>query len=337
MIFKDLEKTIELLKTKTPLVYLNGNNTEIICKCWKCSDLLSKSTHGHLYIGIDTPVFNCYKCNYKGIVKNLILSFGADPEEYLEKDGLILDKKQIRLRTAFFDKINNQIQHKEETEINKFIDKMEYLKIRLGSELNFKYIKNCIFNIKKFIEINNIELSESDSKLLDLYSKNYIGFMTNRRTSLILRSISKNDFIRHKKLSIISNNQQYLKDFYGIKINEITSDINTIVLCEGIFDLLAGLHSTELENIRNSSVYWAAVLGKGFYNSIHSILNYLQIPCANIIILSDKDVLSKQYTFIKKHPMVRNLELYYNKLNKDFGEISKGIELIKYTKNEIKF
>jgi hypothetical protein len=332
--YADWNKVQEVLKQKTGLAYFNNSRDELICRCPKC-EIDSTSDHGHLYISVDSPVFNCFKCvDYHGIVTKLFHDLNLNPREYLYEDIFSGEFKQ---RIEPFDIKKHKI-----PEINqeRNILKKQYLQKRLGTDFKIENIPGLVFNASEFIISNNPVVSESQKSMLPILDQNFIGFVCTRGSTVIFRNIYDNQSVKHYKLFL--GNPGYFKDFYGIESGVKKLD-NTIVLCEGIFDLLTAIKSPALLDIRKDSCYWAAILSKQYFKSFLSVLDYCRLPYANLVILSDVDVEGKEYKYILQHPAAKSVSVYLNNGKKDFGDgnidlirIDHIIKLNRRNKNEFR-
>ena len=174
-------------------------------------------------------------------------------------------------------------------------------------------------SFKNFIQNNKIILKENTKKILNLLDQNFVGFVSNRGSCVVLRNIDEKSDFRYYKLQITENN--FFKDFYGIKTNKIKVENNTIVLAEGVFDVIVPYRSEIFNDLKLNSCLWASCLGNGYKNILISVLDYCKIPRADFIILSDRDIPEKYYEFISRSPYVKSLDVYWNKCSKDFGKL----------------
>lgn len=320
-----------MLKSKTGLAYYNSSRTELICRCPFC-EANSNKRHGHLYIQVasgDTiPLWHCFKCqegdSNSGTIIKLIRKLGEDPRNYMTPD-MISNANSRQLRYTYYKK-NFGVKTYIIPELKEHLykEKCIYLHGRFGFDVNLGLIPGLILNIREFIQNNNIDLGNK-SHLLDYYEGNFVGFISNRGTTLTLRNIDSSSPFRYNKLFLTPTG--YFKDFYGIKTGAI-KDKNAIVLCEGIFDLLVAINSSELQDIKKKSCYWAAILGNKFENVISSVLDICKLTAAHFVILSDSNKKKdKGYSFFSKNPSVLSLDVYYNRMGSDFGKLP--INLVK--------
>lgn len=324
------DKLESLLKEKFGVCYYVKGDTEIVTVCPLCeTHKRKKHTHGHLYIctGDDNLTFWCFKCNTKGNIVSLIKGLGVNLKEYISDE---LSKrrwvKRARNTTNLLD--TSSVTYNFEEEKHNIIDdrfryKRDYLKGRLGYDIDIDSVPNLIFNFRNFVNVNNIKLTDYDNNRIAYLDDSFIGFLCNRGTIAIFRNVTGDETNRYIKINLFPGQETAFNDFYGIQSEYISNSNNIkpnkIVLCEGIFDLLVPYYSNELYGLKSETSVWACVLGKSFYATIPSILDYYYMIKSNFVILSDNDVEDKFYNRFSKHPQVENLQVVRNKLGKDFG------------------
>lgn len=316
-----VEKLQAVLRERTGLGYLNGNKKELICRCPFPGCELELGRHyryGRCYIDIYNPVFYCFRCEETGTIFKLFQQLNLDPNDFID-----MQHEVFKFQTAYrqFDSSTTSIKRPKgfevrETSPDLYKDKIFYLKGRLGFDTNVYKIPNVILNVRDFIYDNKIELNEFDRQRLNIYDDQYIGIITNRSTLLILRNIHEDHY--HK---IQLRDGGDYKDFYGLATGAIKPQLNKVVLCEGVFDLLVAIRDSEFSDLVKESCFWACALGSGFNRLIGSVLDYLKLPCSDVIVLSDKDKnsSSKIYQKLYENPMVRHLDIYWNKFGHDWG------------------
>jgi hypothetical protein len=323
MIYYD--KLKDFLESKLGLAYYNGAKDELVTYCPYCEPK-SKKPHGHCYIKvvstIEMPTFYCQKCNEdggKGTLTKLIKFLKGNPKQFISEDtlGTILTKTRDYQRKDF-----EYYEYKTvEADPDRYKLKRYYLHSRLGFEYDLDRINGLVLNIREFLYENKIELNDTVKKYLDFFETSFVGFITTRGTKLILRNIDPNSDFRYFKIDLVKNT--FFNDFYGFRCGQIKNEINKVILCEGIFDLIVGLNSFELNDIKNTSCFAAAIIGNHYGKIISSVLDYCKLTYSDLVILSDID--NNLYKNLKLNPMVNNLEVYWNKLGKDFG--AKPIEI----------
>lgn len=326
---EDFEKVIN---EKLNCYKLNSSRTEILTFCPWCEEHKMKepaTNNPHLYIATEQPVFNCFRCNVKGSVLKLLLHIGiVDYKPYINQAFNFSVSRPFRVD------LSKQFQPKEYViprieNDNLFKEKQVYVADRLGVSLEqLAKVPNLVFDVKAFVEQNNIKTTVN-SNFLDFLQNKFFGFVTTRGTTLVLRAIESNCSIRYYKMAL--GVKSYFNDFYGVRSNKTKEDkTNTIVLCEGIFDLLCAYRCEKLKGLKDESMYWAAVLSKNYKHVACSVIDYCKITKANVVVLSDSDATEDE---IKKQlkwlPVVQNLKICWNTLGKDFG-VSEINPVIKY-------
>jgi len=320
----------KLLEEKTGLAKFNTGKTNIISYCPWC-ELGSTKNHGHLYLEcIDDPkqipVFHCFKCEdknkSKGTLVKLLRFLGADPKKYISEELL---RSNFSERTYdYYKKDLIVYKHKiNEQNFDAYKLKRQYIQSRLGVDFDISRIPRLIFNIREFINENKIDLKDKN-RFLDYYEQSFIGFITDDGTMMIIRNIDNNSVYRYAKLPL-TENKNFFKDLYTIKWGQTKKGSNTIILCEGIFDLLVSINNIELQEIRSRSCIWASVLGCGYMNAISSALDRCKLTASNFVILSDRDKNENFYHKIKIHPSILSLEVCWNKYEEDFGKLPIGL------------
>lgn len=317
-----LKSVQEVLKQKTGKAYFNSNSTELMTFCPNCErDRFFKNLKCHLYISTKSPIFNCFKCDFSGILPKLLNKLNIDTDKYIKQEDLDIGINN-KLKDIELDYSNFKDLKIPTINNNQFIEKQNYLKERFINEVDINKIDNLIFDIKKFIEINNIETDETTRKIIDLLQKQFVGFLSTRKSIIICRNIDKESDFRYYNLYL--GKKSYFKDFYGIINNsgKRFDNINNIVLSEGVFDIIQSYNNPKFAKLREKSCLWAASLNCKYNVLIRSVLDYCKISKANIIILSDSGIEPYKYKILEEHPSIENLVIYWNKTGKDFGELN---------------
>jgi hypothetical protein len=327
MLFK--EELFKFLNEKTGLAHWDGAGRELICRCPfpGCEvDQLKKGIvrdHGHLYISSTDPVFFCQKCNTKGSIFKLIRFLGGKLEDYVSPEFISDSKNSVSYKR--YENFGMNKLHVPELQENNYSNKKKYLLSRIGNDFEVNKIPGLVFNLREFINENKIDLSRYSPNLIEYLESNFIGFIASRGTKIVCRNLDPKSNFEYFKINIIDDN--YFRDVYGVFVKQFMGKSNTVVLCEGVFDLLVGITDNKLKEIKEASCFWGAVLSHHYEKSIVSVLDLCKIPMAKFIILSDGNINVEEYYKITKNPSVISLEVYYNRLGEDFGE--RPIELIK--------
>ena len=303
-------------------------NKQIICRCPWC-EFNEDKDHYHLYISLEAPIFNCFHCpdaaGHKGIISKLVKKLhGSDiTDNYVDKNKIQdFVKTKVNLQTNINKKIDLYIPPLRE---NLFSHKATYLRGRLKySDIQLESIKGLIFDVQDFINNNQIEITDQLVRLQPFLQTNFLGFLTENNSTLILRNIDPTSSFRYYKLKI---NESPFLDYY--KIQGLNLNSKNIVLAEGIFDIFSEYIFDHLKLKRDILLY-ATVNSKKFHTLIKSIVFHESIFRPNIYILSDRGIKLDEYrklAYYNKH-MINSLTVYYNKIGKDFNDTPCIVEKI---------
>ncbi|MHA1827429.1 MAG: hypothetical protein ACTSX6_02145 [Candidatus Heimdallarchaeaceae archaeon] len=275
--------------------------------------------HYHMYISIEAPIFHCFhaSCEQKGNLRKFLRKIqGHDiSDTFIDKKALDEAKKRQKV---FEDKeVENSDIFVPKIEQDKFLEKNLYFRKRMKFFNVFtSLVKGLIFDINKFIDLNQIPVGEKLFRIRDYLHSNFIGFLTDNNSTVIMRNIDDSHDFRFYKLKIQETN---FLDYYKLQGNDFNS--NTIVLGEGIFDIF-GEHNFDTINIKDKVKLYASSLSANYTALIKSIVFHEQIFRPDVIILSDRGIPKYKYHNLKKYNshIINSLTVYYNKVGKDFGD-----------------
>ena len=303
------------LQEKTGLAYFSSN--EIITLCPRCERDRFKTSrkHGHLYISTDNPIFKCFRCSFKGIISKALKQFELNTKDYYESD--IFNFDWIKNDTdKFFSNEDTPsksiITPDHNTNCDNYINKLSYLNQRIPN-FNISDHSDIILDINTFLMDNKIDIDKND-EFKKFLGKNFIGFLTKRNSLLICRNIDSQSNFRYFKINLRTI---YFKDFFSRDLNNKFN--NKVVLCEGVFDLLNIVEHEKTKSIIKDACIIGTALNNDYTNTLISILDYVKMTYADVIIFSDKDMDESQYMNLFFNNTVRSLTLYYNEFEKDFG------------------
>ena len=297
-------------------IKVTGKN--IICPCPFCGENKEKKKHYHLYISLEIPIFHCFHsdCHKSGSLSKLFnkLSGIDSSEKYIDKDKI----KEIQKHDV---KLSTPIERKKliipELKEDLFKLKTLYLKGRLKYSIeNLNNVKGLIFDIDKFINMNNITVDSRLSKIKPYLHSNFIGFLTEQESVIMFRNIDDTAEFRFFKLFVAQT--RYL-DYYKISGGNFNS--NHVVIGEGIFDIF-NEQTYDYTNLKKDVKLYAAALSTSYESLIKSLVFNEKIYRINVSILSDRGISLDYYKKIKKYNshIIDKMEVYYNKSAKDFGE-----------------
>lgn len=320
-IYKD--EFIDYLKANLGINRVKITSKNIIVSCPYCEYQQDKD-HYHLNIGLEAPIFHCFhaSCEKGGTIKKLIRKIeGHDiSENFIDKNTLEKFKKKKILANDEVKKLDVIL-----PEINSgtFPLKKLYIKKRLNfSNIPFSTIKGLIYDIEKFININQIPVDQNLFRIKSYLHSNFVGFLTENKSMVILRNIDEKSPFRHSKVIVQRSN---FIDYYKLMGNKI--DSTHIVLAEGIFDIF----TSKIFDFLNTDIrLYASVLSSNYPSIIQSIVFNELIFRPNVTILSDNGIPLGYYKKLKKYNkhIINKLIVYYNKTGKDFN--SKHINPVKY-------
>jgi len=299
------------------LGYVKMTSKNFITKCPWC-ELGKDKDHYHMYISTEAPIFHCFHatCEQKGNLRKLLKKIqGHDISEvFIDKKALDIARKK---KQVFEDKELEQYELiVPKLEPDKYMIKDLYLKKRLKFSNVFTIlVKGLIYDINKFIDINQISVGEKLFRIREYLHSNFIGFLTEHNSTVIMRNTNDSEDFRFYKMMIQESN---FLDYYKLKGNSFNS--NTIVLAEGIFDIF-GEHIFDTIGIKDKVKLYASALSSNFTALVKSIVFHEQIFRPDVVILSDRGIPKYKYEQLKKYNshIINSLTVYYNKVGKDFG------------------
>ena len=309
-IYKD--EFIQYLKDN--LGYAKVSSKNIVTKCPWC-EYGKEKKHYHLYIALDAPIFHCWqaRCEQSGFLAKLLSKISG-----IDKTDQFVDKSLIKEVTH--KKLVNPLKEKKQlilpkVDTDQFKMKTMYMKYRLNYEVDITSIKNLVFDVREFVNSNSIQLDKRASEMMDFLQSNFVGFLSEHESLLILRNIDPDASFRYYKLDL--SEEEFL-DYY--KLQGSCYDSSLIVISEGIFDIFAEQLFNTLKNKEKVKLY-AASLSGSFSSLLKSIVFNEQLFRLNVIVLSHKDVDIDVYKKMKKmdNHIIDSISVYYNNTGKDFA------------------
>lgn len=297
--------------------HIKTSSKNIICPCPWC-EYQKERDHYHMYISIEAPIFHCFhgSCEQSGTLPKLLTKIqGHDISEvFIDKSMVQEYSKQKDILADKDEKLKNI--SLPVLKPDQFPFKDLYVKKRLKfANIPTKLIKGLIYDIESFIQMNQIPMDETLFKLKDYLHSNFVGFLTEHNTTVLLRNIDHTHTMKFFKMKIQWPN---FSDYYRLPGGKYNS--NKIVLAEGIFDIFTE-HIYDFINIKNQVRLYASVLSSRYQSLIQSIVYNEQIFRPDVVILSDRGIEEDQYRKLQhynKH-IINSLSVYYNKTGKDFN------------------
>lgn len=289
----------------------------IVCRCCWC-EMNTEKKHYHLWISLDAPIFHCFYagCEQSGTISKLVKHIsGVDSSDnFVSKEKI---KENINKRISFDKNVDIFDVTLPDLKEHLFSHKVRYLKRRLKfSNINIKSINGLIFDVNEFININNISVDPTLFRIRDFLQSNFIGFVTQHNSLVILRNIDPTSSFRHFKMSI--HPSKFL-DYY--KLSGSMKNSTRVILAEGIFDIYTE-HIFDTLNLKNTSCLYASGLSTSYQALLKSIAYYENIFRMDVHILSDSNVQLDYYKKIKRYNshLIEKLTVYYNRMGKDFND-----------------
>ena len=158
-------------------------------------------------------------------------------------------------------------------------------------------------------------MGEKLFRIREYLHSNFIGFLTEHNSTVIMRNTNDSHEFRFYKMIIQESN---FLDYYKLKGNAF--DSNTIVLAEGIFDIF-GEHIFDTIGIKDKVRLYASALSANYTALVKSVVFHEQIFRPDVIILSDRGIPKSNFQQLKKYNshIINSLTVYYNRVGKDFG------------------
>lgn len=319
-ILVDTLSTLEIFKT-------NSSQTHAIIRCPFCGDS-HNATSAHMYIKLteDKFPYYCHKCHEKGLVDGRFLDTLEIGDNELYHNLSEHNKKRSITRHKSGTKLNIKFPPIKLNKRNMF--KLNYINHRLGLELTLddmiKY--KIIFSLYDFLEYNGIDYLTCPDYMADDLDNNFIGFVSADNQFIVMRNLSKKKLshIRYYNYSILSNNPSAKKYYICPTSIDLMADKFTIVMAEGVFDIMGAFNL--IESIDDNTIF-VAVCGSDYLVIILDLIR-LGILNMDIYIYADNDQPIHKYKKLKSDiPINVNMKVHYNKLEKDFGVSKDRIEI----------
>lgn len=302
---------------------------EILKRCHICGDSRDLS-NAHMYIGQRNGaiVYNCFKCNSKGLVDG----------EFLRNMGCY-DANLASLcneqKNKFLKKSNNYIQGKPKSSVpliplsNNEIacNKIQYLSNRLGVQINSLMASNLkiILNLKEFLDFNKVQFYTRNPNIIEILNEYFIGFLSIDNRYVILRRIIPEgnlpNFIdnRYVDYDIIGGEESGYK--YYVIPGKIRFDMPIdIHIAEGTFDILS-IYLNLPHN--NENAIYASIGGKSYAALARFFITRYGLSNINLHIYADADISSNQLNRIWNDLSLFNINVFIHRNlcsgEKDFG------------------
>lgn len=292
-------ESFEALKTYMIQNYdakLASGGKEIVKRCHICGDSKDSSSR-HMYIGVRNGVivYNCFKCNSKGIVDGKFLRNLGCYDQNIINACNTQNLNNNHSTSSYYNAHRNVFSIKPVIPVfndEYSMKKLKYLYNRIGcdfSSLNASRFK-IILNLKQFLDYNNISNYTRNPTVMDLLDKYFIGFLSADNSYVILRKLAKDgvlpDFINYRYINYNIFGSNGTK--YYIIPNAIYHTIPMEVhIAEGIIDILSIY--TNIASIGANGIFMA-VCGKSYEEAIKFIITKYGLIKFNLHLYLDNDV-----------------------------------------------
>ena len=304
---------------------VTGKN--IVIKCPYCEMDNKPRDHYHLYISLVNPIFHCFgpECPKKsGIIPSLLKKItGADnSEKFIDLEEIKKIPKAV-IKSSKYRADQKELKFPEIDE-DKFNSKALYLKQRFRfNQMNLKDVKGLIFDVEKFLEMNNVPVDPKLFKMKEYLQSNFVGFIAEHGSIAVFRNIDPNASFRYYKFNIYDN--PIFADYY--KLFGGDSDSNIVIVGEGIFDIMLE-HIFDSINLKDKARIYAAGLSTHYDSLCKSLVFYENIFRLNVHVLSDNGISLDYYKKLKRfnNHIIDQITVYYNRRGKDFADVPASIE-----------
>jgi hypothetical protein len=332
---EDIQAQIEeirglILKHKKPS-YQTTNRKEVRVRCCYCGDSKKDRNHAHMYISMQPPfAFYCQKCSTSGVLNSQTLKdlgiYNSDASVTIIEANKSIKKNKNQ--TVNFRKVNPTL-NKVESQAS--ANALNYFMHRYNKPFTNEYVVDkfkAITNARQFFEDNKIYVPQGQYDF-----DNSIGFLSSDGTHVIFRDITGQQRKRYYNLNMFqSDDSMPSNKIYNIKTRvDILSEQITLVISEGVFDIIGVYEHFYKDQADRTDHIFAAAAGKG-YGAV--VAHYVRMGFLNlnVVIYSDSDVevdffkdLKSGSVYLRSTPIT----IFYNTIGKDFGVPADQIKLRK--------
>lgn len=307
--------------------YEDNSGTELYCGCPECGESRPK-----FYIKMQPPFpVHCFLCNYNGVLNKHIIDELGIHDPVFDDAVLSLTKEYGRSVIRAFSPVKASAKreiHDITSSASEF--NLSYFNNRFHTsvsleELNSKFRGCC--DVSGFLAEQHIEAD----RISDFDLSKSIGFLSSDSAYLICRDTSGLSEMRYHNVKLEKNPEVSVSKFYSIatKIDAL-SEKTTLVMTEGIFDII-GIYLAKYKNgIPDGNTIFAAGCGKSYRELAYKYIK-LGFLDMNLVIYSDNDVPEEFYkdAIIGDKTLAKfKTEVYYNRLSKDTGVPADQIDVV---------
>jgi len=264
---------------------------EFMVHCPYCSDAMRKnaSAHGHMYIAIDSPVMNCFRCETSGTIIRFLIDTGFDDADVLKYIASFIQYRFIKnysKRSIVSVKSMNELYKANIERLTNF---------KKQDPERFNIFRNYIISRIGNVDYNLFFIYPNIVKIKD---KNYFGcgFNNSNNQYITTRIANPNSYFRYK------NSEQ--NNLYYFQIKDLNR-YNRIVITEGAFDIIVlYLYS----NLFKDSLF-ISISGKKYMAEVESLITkYALLGKYEINLIFDSDFKNPNITLSR----CINMSSHYN-------------------------
>ena len=284
-----MSQLYETLKKRLKVCKLTTAKDELNIRCPFCLDSVKDPFKGHMYIENNPPFrYYCQRCNASGRVNKKYLSL-LDIEDRL---GIKINDEDISRYKIVYN-------------LNEFLNINKLTSILNKNAKNFYFMKN-----------------------IETINKNCVGFLSHDKSTIIFRSLDKNiTGYRYNNFTIFPELDSKKTYMLSNNINLANKEYN-IIITEGIFDIIGVFNHIYNKQISDNMIFMANAVKS--YIVTANLLKKLSILNSDKNIYSDGDVDINFYKELMKKEIYfgcNGINLYYNRIGKDFGVTKDQIQL----------
>ena len=317
---------------------------KVIVKCPVCGEGTKRHNHSHCYIGLinngPPVVYHCFMNECSGVVNpNFLHDMGIFDNELdtilnvFNRSVSKLDTLERKIYMVNKKKTNMSIPEILDSAVSE--SKLTYMRNRLGVKFSYENLAKLkiIFSLSDFLEINKIQPNMKYKRFLRTLNDEYIGFLSVNNDYIVFRNTLPNKNLRYVKYDIFNtmDTTNIIYSVPGMSCDLFANEVN-LNICEGTFDALGVFcHVKKYDRLNN---IYAACCGSGYLNAIKYFLKlgFIGNLIVNIYSDDDKDIRYYDSVYGQIEPWVKQINIYYNELGKDYGVPGKFIQVTKAVK-----
>lgn len=263
---KKITPVLRHLNKVSPNMYTDmGSEIQIHCPFCDDAQRPHASNHGHLYLAINAPVFNCFRCGTSGTILRLLLETGFTDDDVIKYISSFIRYNFIK---DYSKKVSTSYKQIQNLYINNTTKVVEFKKNNIDL---FKTFQKYIIN-----RIGNVDYNTFFIHPIMLENSLCCGFNNSDNEFITARIISKS------KARYINSKENYL---YYFQPNNFEI-YNQIVIGEGPFDIIPlYLFSNKFKNC-----LFISIGGKKYLSTIeYLITRFILIGKYEIHLIFDSD------------------------------------------------